>query len=177
MEIIPSQHLSVYTDRKYPSAIRSVYTDEISSLVYTNRITDRLYSFLECCNGVMTWIFFQTLIQTEWPRDSNLDLRIVTWHIHRWNHRRVYRWKVSVGDSIGKSQYIPSADTLFLYFSFFFPIPPLPSQTAANHPSQLSPSSQHKHSSFLYFRTWSQHLFLWILSFFVSKSILFSFNI
>ena len=41
--------LSVYTDRKYPSVIRSVYTD---------RITDGLNSFLESCNGVMTWIFF-----------------------------------------------------------------------------------------------------------------------
>jgi hypothetical protein len=28
---------------------------------------------------------------------------------------------------------------LSFFFPFFFPIPPVPSQTAANHPSQLSP--------------------------------------
>jgi len=47
-------------------------------------------------------------------------------------------------------------------------------------PLKVSPSSQHKHPSFLYFCTWSQHPFfdlLWILSFFVSKSIIFYFNI
>ena len=49
----------------------------------------------------------------------------------------------SVGESVGKRQYILPLPTLslplFLCFSFFFPfffhIPPLPSQTAANHPS------------------------------------------
>jgi len=45
----------------------------------------------------------------------------------------------SVIPSVKTIIYTPSADTLFLCFSFFFfPIPPLPSQTAANHPSQLS---------------------------------------
>ena len=77
------------------------------------------------------------------PRDSNWDSRTVTWHCHRRNHRWKYRRIDSVGDSIGTSHYIhnPSTDTLFLCFSFFFfLIPPLPSQTAANHPSQvLSP--------------------------------------
>jgi len=73
--------------------------------------------------------FFQTILLMEWPRDLNRDLRTVTWHGHQWTHRR----NVSIGDSIGNSQYIPTLPTL--YFSFFFPIPPLPSQAAANHPS------------------------------------------
>ena len=54
MEIILCPLMSVYTDRKYLSAIRSVYTEGIRPSVYTDRITDGLYSFLESCNGVMT---------------------------------------------------------------------------------------------------------------------------
>jgi len=169
--------MSVYTDWQYSSAIRSVYTDKVCPSIYTDSITYGLNSFF----GKLQWRddvdFFQMILPMEWPRDSNWDLRTVTWHCHRRTHQQVYRRNVSVGDSIGKSEYIPTLPTLLLYFSSFFPIPPLPSQTTANHPSQLSPSSQHKHSSFLYFCTWSQHLFLWILSFFVSKSIMFSFNI
>jgi len=46
-EIIMSLLLSVYTDRQYPSEIRSVYTDKICSSVYTDRIADGLYSFFE----------------------------------------------------------------------------------------------------------------------------------
>jgi len=70
--------------------------------------------------------------------------------------------------------YTPSADTLFLCFSFFFPIPPLPSQTTANHPSQLSTilNTSTQVSNTLY-----NIRFLWIVYLFLSKSILFSFNI
>jgi len=46
----------------------------------------------------------QTILPTEWPRDSNWDSRSVTRHFHRRNHRR----NESVGDSIGKNHYIPT---------------------------------------------------------------------
>ena len=46
----------------------------------------------------------QTILPTEWPRDSNWDSRTMTWHCHRRNHQ----WKESVGDSIGKNHYIPT---------------------------------------------------------------------
>jgi len=129
--------------------------------------------FLESCNGVMTWIFSDDFTDgmTEGlkPRSPYSDVALSP---------ADYTDKhVLLGIPSVKVNKYPCSDTLFLYFSFFFPIPPLPSQTVANHPSQLSPSSQHQHSSFLYFCTWSQHPFLWILSFFISKSILFSFNI
>jgi len=48
--------------------------------------------------------FFQMILPTEWSRDSNRDICTVTWHCHR----RI----VSVGDSIGKSHYIPTLPTL-----------------------------------------------------------------
>ena len=35
----------------------------------------------------MAW-WRQTILPTKWPRDSNWDSRTVTWHYHRWNHRR-----------------------------------------------------------------------------------------
>jgi len=69
--------LSVYTDRQFPSAIRSVYTEGRILSVYTDRIADGLYRFLKSCNNVMTWIFFiwfyrrndwgiQTEISVQW---------------------------------------------------------------------------------------------------------------
>jgi hypothetical protein len=131
MEIILSPILSVYTDGITPLAIRSVYTDGNISSIYTDRIADGLYSLfgkMQRCGDVE---FFQTILPTEWPRDSNWDSRIVTWHFHWRNHRR----ERFVSDSIGKSHYIrtSSTDTLFLCFSLFFPffflIPSLPSQT------------------------------------------------
>jgi len=55
--------------------------------------------------------------------------------------------------------YTPSADTLFLCFSFFFfPIPPLPSQTATTHPN--SPLFSTQALKFLIPYTWSQYPFL-----------------
>jgi hypothetical protein len=121
MEIIPSPILSVYTDGITQSAIRwvytdgitlsaiwSVYTDKIFLSVYTDCIADGLYSLfgkMQRCGDVE---FFQTIL----PTDSNWDSRTVTWHFHRrnhqWNHRRIH----SVGDSIGKSHYIPPLPTL-----------------------------------------------------------------
>jgi len=111
--------------------------------------------------------------------DSNQDLRTVTWRIHRQNYRRVYRQNLSVGDSIGKSQYI---HTLPILSSSISP---------SSSPSQLSPPKLQPTTlpnslplltqvSYTFVR--GQNIrspinLLWILSFFVSKFILFSFNI
>ena len=84
----------------------------------------------------------------------------------------------SVIPSVKTIIYTPSADILFLCFSFFFfPIPPLPSQTAANHLSQLSTilNTSTQVSYTLYVVTISVSCGFY--HFFVSKSILFSFNI
>ena len=120
----------------------------------------------------------QTILPTEWPRDSNWDSRTVTWHCHR--------RKESVGDSIGKNHYIPTnLPTLSssVSSSFSFPShlsPPklhLPTQTAAKHPSQHSTilNTSTKVSYILYVVTISVSCRFY--HFFVSKSILFSFNI
>jgi hypothetical protein len=67
------------------------------------------------------------MLPTKWSRDSNQDLRTVTWLIHRQNHRLVYRRDMSVGDFIGKSQYIHTLSTLSSSIS------------PSSPPSQLSP--------------------------------------
>ena len=106
-KILLSVKRSVYTDRKYMSVILSVYTDGYIPSVSIDQIIDELYSFLKSCNGAMTWFFSQTILLTEWPMYSNQNLCTVMWHIHRQNHRWFDQRKRSVGDSIGKNQYIP----------------------------------------------------------------------
>ena len=123
----------------------SVSTDGNIPSVYTVDFTDDIYSSSGNTqrHGDVRWFYRRKV-----PRDSNCDSRTVTWRCHRRHHR----WNDFVGDSVGKSHYMhPPADTLILCFSFFFfPISPLPSQTAAKHPSQTLHYSQHEHSSFLY---------------------------
>jgi hypothetical protein len=74
-----------------------------------------------------------------------------------------------------------SADSLLLYFSFFFPILTRPSQTTTNHPAQLPPLlNTSTQVSYTFVRGHNIHFsinLLWILLFFVRKSIIFSFNI
>jgi len=114
------------------------------------------------------------------PRDSNCDSRTVTWRCHRRHNRRNHRRKESVGDSVRKSHYMhPSADTLILCFSFFFfPIPPLPSQT----PPKLQSNTHPKLSTILNTSTQISYI-LYVVTisvscrfyhFFVSKSIIFN---
>jgi len=148
-EIIPSPNLSVYTDGTIPSVYTEGITDGIFSLVYTDRFGDGIYSL---SGNTQRHGDVRRFYRRKVPRDSNCDSRTVTWRCHRQHHRRNHRRIPSVGDSVGKNHYMhPSADTLILCFSFFFfPIPPLPSQTAAKHPSQTLHYSQHEHSSFLY---------------------------
>jgi len=173
--------LSVYTDGLNPSATRSVYTDGNITSVYTDRVADGVYSL----SGNMQW---------------RGDVR----RFYRRNDRGIQtkisvQWCDTVTDKIingSKPSVIPSekplythrsADTLFLCFSFFFfPIPPLPSQTAAPLPncSHTHPNSPLFSTRALNIRTWSQYPYVVTISvscrfyhFFVSKSILFSFNI
>jgi len=156
---IPSQNLSVYTDGLTPSEIRSVYTDRICSSVYTDRISDGLYILFGKMQRRGDVEFFQTILPTEWPRDSNWDSRTVTWHCHRWN--------VSVGDSIGKNHYIHPlcrhSLPLFLLLLLSHPTSSLPN--CSQPPIPTLHYSQHKHSSFLYLVRGHNIRFLWILSF------------
>ena len=145
------------TDEIVPSVI---YTDGNNSVsksvgIYRRNIFVGIYRRCRRRSIQFVWKYEKTWWrQAILPRDSNWDSRTMTWHCHRRNHRR----NKFVGDSVGKNHYMhPSANTLFLCFSFFFfPIPPLPSQTAAPLPNcSQTPIptlhySQHEHSSFLY---------------------------
>jgi hypothetical protein len=151
---------------------------------YTDGVADGVYSSsgnMQRCGDVRRFYRWKL------PRDSNWDSRTVMWHCHRQNHRRNNRQSTSISDSVGKNHYMhPSADTLFLCFSFFFfAIPPLPSQTAAplpncnqtpipNSPLYILNTSTQV-SYILYVVTISVSCRFYI--FFVSKSIFFSFNI
>ena len=147
---------------------------------YIPTVSPTDYTFcLERCNDVVTWSFFRRFYL--W-NDRGIQTEIVVqWHgtvtdgITDGITDRIYP---SVIPSVKTIIYTPSADTLFLCFSFFFfPIPPLPSQTAANHLSQLSTilNTSTQVSYTLYVVT----IFVscGFYHFFVSKSILFSFNI
>jgi len=63
-------------------------------------------------DGSLTWNFLQAILPMELPRDSNRDLRTMTWSIHRQNCWQNHRQNESVGDSIGKSEYITTLPTL-----------------------------------------------------------------
>jgi len=124
-----SKSVEIYQQRTSVGDTVGIYLQTYSVDIYRSYCRRTIQFFWKVVTMWWRGFFFQTILLTEWPRDSNQDIHTVTWHFHRWNHRRVYRRKCSVNDSIGKSH----------YFSFFFLIPPLPSQTVANHPSQLSP--------------------------------------
>ena len=93
--------------------------------------------FFENWNGGMTWIFFRRIYRrnTEGfkPGQPNRDVSLTPTE----SPTEIFRQKI---------QNILAPPTLSLplficfsfFFPFFFPIPPLPCQTAANHPSQLS---------------------------------------
>jgi hypothetical protein len=122
--------------------------------------------------------FFQTILPTEWSRDSNRDLRTVTWHIHR----QTYQRDVSVGDSIGKSQYIPPMPTLSSSISpssspSLLSPPKLQPTTHPNSPHLLNKNTQVSYTFVHGHNICSPSNLLWILTFFVSKSIIFNFNI
>jgi len=169
MKIISSQNLSIFTDIYKSSAIRSVSTDEIRPLVYTDRIADERYSFfgkLQRCDDMD--FFKQFYGQNYWGIQTGI--------VVQWRGTSTGGTCPSVIPSVKASIYPLCRHSLPL-FLLLLPHPTSPLPNCSQPPVLTLPSSQHKHSSFLYFCTWSQHPFLWILSFFVSKSILFSFNI
>jgi len=152
----------------------------VTPSVYTDGFADGVYSSF---GNMQQRGDVRRFYRWKLPRDSNWDSHTVTWHCHRQNHRR----STSIGDSVGKNHYMhPSADTLFLCFSFFFfPIPPLPSQTTAPLPNC---SQTRIPNSPLYILNTSTQVsyILYVVTisvscrfyhFFLSKSILFSFNI
>ena len=135
---------------------------------------------------MMTWKFLQAILPTEWPRDSNRDLHTVTWPIHCQNYRRITNGYtdrmcplviplVKANISLRCRPFPP----LFLHL-LPHPNSPLPNckQPPPQKKKNLYPPLLN--TSHLLVLLWSQHPcsdLLWILSFFVSKSIFFNFNI
>jgi hypothetical protein len=130
-KIIPSQNLSELA----VGDATGIYGRNNSVGIYRRR-----ESFFENCNGGMTWIFFRQIYQRKYRgiqtqtakqgRVANTD------EITDGGTDGIFS---SVIPSVNASIYCLCRHSLFLCLSFFFPIPPVPSQTAANHPSQLSP--------------------------------------
>jgi len=148
----------------------------VTPSVYTDGFADEVYS---SSGNMQRRGDVRRFYRQKLSRDSNWDSRTVTWHCHRWS--------TSVGDFVEKNHYMhPSADTLFLCFSFFFfPIPPLPSQTAAPLPNCSQTPIPNSPLYILNTSTQVSYI-LYVVTisvscrfyhFFVSKSILFSFNI
>ena len=130
MELISSQKLSVFADGNRLSAMPSVYTDgeklflKVATASWCGFFFRRIYR--RQYRGIQTRIADQWRVAntggiTDGYTDGNIS---------------------SVIPSVNAGIYSLYRHSLFLCFSFFFPfffpIPPLPSQTAANHPSQLS---------------------------------------
>jgi len=163
-EIISSPNLSVFTDSYSPLAIWSVYTDGRYNF----------FGKLQRCDDVDFFRRFyrqnyqgiQTGIAVQWRGTSTGDI----------TDEYTDGTCPSVIPSVKASIYPLCRHSLPL-FLLLLPHPTSPLLNCSQPPIPTLPSSQHKHSSFLYFCTWSQHPFLWILLFFISKSILFSFNI
>ena len=144
--------------------MRSIYTDGISPSVYTDYITNEIYIILKRWNDVMTWDFFR-------------------W-FYRWNNREIQtgisvQWRgpftIRITDGTCLSV-IPSVKTniypLYRLSPPLFLLLPHP-----NSPSLLNTSTQVSYTFVRGHNIRSPINLLWILSFFVSKSIIFSFNI
>jgi len=88
-----------------------------------------------------------TILPTEWPRYSNWDSRIVTWHCHRryhrWNHRRKESEKTIIYPPISRHS-LP----LFLLLLLSHLTSSLSNCSQPSIPTLHY--SQHEHSSFLY---------------------------
>ena len=157
--------------------MRSVYTDGLILSVYTDRIADRIYRILKRRNNVMTWNFFRRFYR---QNDQGIQTGISVQWCDAFTVRITDGYTDRTYPSVIPSIKANISTLCRLFPPLFLLLPPHPnsppSQTATNHPSQLSPSSQHKHSSF-FTTSVNPITLLWILSFFVSKSILFSFNI
>ena len=124
---------------------------------FTIRIADRITEGLKPESPYSDVAY----LPSEWLTES------LTEYIRRW----VRRQKL-INDH--------SVDPLLPYFSFFFPIPTLPScKQPSPLPKKKSPSSQHNKSYFLKFCGHNIRVLIyrWILSVFVSNSIFLIFNI
>jgi len=157
-------------------AIRSVYTNRILSSVYFNQIADKIHRILKQRNNLMMWNLFRRFY---WWNDRMIQTGIfVQWYSPftvRLTDGYTDRTCPLVIPSVkaNKPTLCQLSPPLFLLLPPH-PNSPLPNCKQPPTPLKISPFSQHKHSSFLYFCTWSQHPFsdlLWILSFFISKLI------
>jgi len=95
------------TDGTIPSVIITYGHNSISKSVgiYRRTIFVGIYRLFRRRGIQFVWKYAtawwrQTILPTEWLRDSNWDSRTVTRHFHRQNE--------SIGDSIGKNHYIPT---------------------------------------------------------------------
>jgi len=176
-----SKSVGIYRRPKPVGETVGIYRRHISVGIYRQFRRRGIQFFLKYATA---W-WRQMILPTELPRDSNWDSRTVTWHCHRRNHRWNHRRITSVGDSIGKNHYMPTylptlSSSVSPSSSFPSHLSPpklqLPSQTAAKHPSQLSTilNTSTQVSYILYVVTISVSCRFY--HFFVSKSILFSFN-
>jgi len=123
---------------------------------------------LERCNDVVTWSFFRRFYRRN---DRGIQTEIVV----QWRGTFTNGMYPSVILSVKATIYTPLCRhslPLFLLLLLSHPTSPLPN--CSQPPIPTLNYSQHKYSSFLYFIRGHNIRFLWILSFFVSKSILFS---
>ena len=138
------------------SKVVGIYRQNYSIGIY-RRYRRRRETFFEICNSVMTWIFFRRIYRRKY---RGFQTRIAV-------QRRVASIGgitdgkfLSVSPSVKASTYWLCRHSLPLFLlllPIFLPHPTSPLPNCSQPPIPTLPSSQHKHSSFLYFCTWSQH--------------------
>jgi hypothetical protein len=148
--IIPSLSLSVYTDRPFSSAIRSVYTKGRVLSVYTDCIANKLYRFLKSCNGVMTWIFFRWFYRRN---DRGIQIRISVPWCGTVTGGLTDRTCPSVIPSV-KANIYPLCRLSLPLFPLLLPLP-----NYNQPPIPILPLFSTQALKFLILCTWSQHQF------------------
>jgi hypothetical protein len=130
-----------------------IYTGGLLQSVYTDGITDGKFE-IKKKGSSLTWKFLRVILPTESPKDSNRQLRTVTWSIHRqncrWNHRGIQtgifiqwrdRFTVRMANGIidiSSPLVIPSAKVNIGPLCRPSPISP------SSFPSQLSPTANNQ---------------------------------
>jgi hypothetical protein len=160
--------------RQTTSGRRLVYTDGLLSSVYTDHIANGIYRILKRWNSVMTWSFFKRFYR--WN-----DRGIQTGIFVQW--RGPFTVRMTDGYTDGTcSLMIPSVIAKIyplcrLSPPLFLLLLPHPNSPLPNSPPLLNTSTQVSYTFVHGHNIRSLINLLWILSFFLSKSILFSFNI
>jgi hypothetical protein len=134
-------------------------------------MADGIHRILKQINSLMTWNFFRRFYRWSDRRiQTGISVQLYDPFTIRLTDGYTDRMCPSVIPLVkaNKSTLCRLCPPLFL---LLLPHPnfPLPNCKQPPTPLKIFLFSQHKHSSFLYFCTWSQHSFsdlLWILSFF-----------